>query len=34
MDLVEIIGEANGGWQDFYQFTFGVKMWAIPIVLV
>lgn len=29
--MVVLVGEANGGWVDFYNFTFGGHMWAIPI---
>ena len=26
-----ILGEANGGWPDFYGFTFGGNLWAASI---
>jgi hypothetical protein len=29
-----IIGEENGGWPDFYNFTFGGYKWAIAISIV
>ena len=29
--MVVFVGEANGGWPDFYNFTFGVHNWAVPI---
>ena len=29
--MVVAIGEANGGWPDFYNFTLGGKIWMIPI---
>lgn len=28
LTMVVIIGEANGGWPDFYGFTFGGITWA------
>ena len=28
--MVVIIGEQNGGWPDFYNFTFGGHNWMIP----
>lgn len=27
--MVVFIGEENGGWPDFYYFTFGGKDWAV-----
>ena len=29
--MVAIIGEANGGWIDFYGLTFGGHLWLTPI---
>ncbi len=32
--MVVIIGEENGGWPDFYNFTFGGYKWAIAISII
>lgn len=29
--MVVLVTEANGGWVDFYNFTFGGHNWAIPL---
>ncbi len=29
--MVVLVGEENGGWADFYNFTFGGHNWAIPL---
>lgn len=29
--MVVFIGQANGGWPDFYNFTFGGHVYAIPL---
>ena len=29
--MVIFVGEANGGWPDFYNFTFGGHKWTIPL---
>ena len=32
--MVVIVGEENGGWADFYGFTLGGKMYAVPFVML
>ena len=32
--MVVIVGEANGGWRDFYNFTFGGHNWVIPFSVI
>ena len=32
--MVVFIGEANGGWPDFYNFTFGGHNWVIPFSII
>ncbi|MBQ8468358.1 MAG: hypothetical protein IJ542_01225 [Clostridia bacterium] len=32
--MVVFIGEANGGWKDFYNFTLHGKMWLAPLAAV
>ncbi|MBP5242483.1 MAG: hypothetical protein J6Z36_02190 [Clostridia bacterium] len=32
--MVVIIGEENGGWMDFYGFTFGGNLWVTPFSLL
>lgn len=34
MTMVVFIGEANGGWPDFYNFTFGGNNWVIPFSII
>lgn len=32
--MVVFIGEENGGWPDFYGFTFGGRMYLVPVVIM
>ena len=32
--MVVFVGSDNGGWPDFYGFTFGGRMWAVPISVI
>ena len=32
--MVIFVGEANGGWPDFYNFTFGGHNWVIPLSII
>ena len=32
--MVIFVGETNGGWPDFYNFTFGGHNWVIPFSVI